>query len=188
LTSFFMSTIAMCPEIADRLTDARLIAAVTATGNYSYSAERMTGRSFIMVGDAFAFIDPVFSTGVYLAMTAAFLGADAVDACLREPHNAARVLKQYETQARRGLQAFTWYIYRISSPAFRNLFMSPRNYVRMEEAVLSLLAGDIFGRSPIGWRLSIFKLFYYVTSLFHLRSSIKAWRMRRGSLGLEAAT
>jgi flavin-dependent dehydrogenase len=187
LTSFFMSTIAMCPEIADRLTDARLAAAVTATGNYSYSAERMTGTSFILVGDAFAFIDPVFSTGVYLAMTMAFLGADTVDVCLREPHNAAQVLKQYETQARRGLQAFTWYIYRISRPAFRNLFMSPRNYMRIEEAVLSLLAGDIFGRSPIGWRLNIFKAFYYVTSLFHLKSNIKAWRMRRRSAGLEVA-
>ncbi len=52
LTGFFMSTIALCPEIADRLKDARLAAPVTATGNYSYSAERMAGRNFILVGDA----------------------------------------------------------------------------------------------------------------------------------------
>jgi len=187
VADFFMSTIALCPEIADRLKDARLVAPVTATGNYSYSAERMTGRSFIMVGDAFAFIDPVFSTGVYLAMTSAFLGADAVEACLDAPRSAERVLKRYEVEARRGLAAFTWFIYRIPEPAFRNLFMSPRNYFRIEEAVLSLLAGDIFGRSPIGPRLACFKLLYYATSLFHLRSGIRSWRMRRRNAALEAA-
>ena len=165
LTDFFMKTIALCPEIADRLKQAELIAPAIATGNYSYRARRMSGRNFILVGDAFAFIDPVFSTGVYLAMTMAFLGAEAIDDCLKTPQNAARRLKRYEKESRRGLAAFTWYIYRIRMPAFRNLFMSSRNTFRIEEAVLSLLAGDVYGRSPIGTRLTAFKLIYYVNSL-----------------------
>lgn len=177
LTTFFMATIALCPEIADRLKAAELVAPATATGNYSYRSRRMSGRSFIMVGDAFAFIDPVFSTGVYLAMTMAFLGADAVDDCLKAPAQAASRLKRYERQARRGLAAFTWYIYRIRMPAFRNLFMSPRNYFRIEEAVLSLLAGDVFGRSPIGARLLAFKLIYYVNRvLVSLSSAVGSMR------------
>jgi flavin-dependent dehydrogenase len=178
LTDFFMTTIALCPEIADRLTNAELIAPAIATGNYSYKSRRMSGERFIMVGDAFAFIDPVFSTGVYLAMTTAFLGADAVDDCLKAPEHSARRLKRYEQQARRGLAAFTWYIYRIRMPAFRNLFMAPRNYFRIEEAVLSLLAGDVFGRSPIGARLVAFKLIYYVNSLLVALSGL-AQSMRR---------
>jgi flavin-dependent dehydrogenase len=187
LTSFFMSTIAMCPEIADRLKDAHLAAEVHATGNYSYCADRMAGRSYILVGDAYAFIDPVFSTGVYLAMTMAFLGADAVEACLRSPQEAPQVLRRYEARARRGLMVFTWYIYRIRKPAFRNLFMASRSPMRIGNAVLSLLAGDVFGHSPIGWRLAAFKTIYYVHSLFHLKSGIREWRMRRRSAGLEAA-
>jgi flavin-dependent dehydrogenase len=186
LTDFFMSAVALCPELAERLKGARLVAPFTATGNYSYNAERMTGRSFILVGDAFAFIDPVFSTGVYLAMTMAFLGADAVEACLSAPRSAARSLRRYETRARSGLAAFTWYIYRIREPAFRNLFMLPRNYLRIEEAVLSLPAGDIFGRSPIGLRLACFKILYCATKLFQLRSGFRAWRMPRRNAGLEA--
>ncbi len=179
LTEFFMATIALCPVIADRLKEAELVAPATATGNYSYTSRRMSGRSFIMVGDAFAFIDPVFSTGVYLAMTMAFLGADAVEDCLKAPAQAASRLKRYEKQARRGLAAFTWYIYRIRMPAFRNLFMSPRNYFRIEEAVLSLLAGDVFGRSPIGVRLLAFKLIYYVNKvLVSLSGAIGSVRRR----------
>ena len=187
LNGFFMRTIAQCPEIADRLKDATLVSAVTATGNYSYSATRMSGRNFILVGDAFAFIDPVFSTGVYLAMTTAFLGADAVETCLREPQRAARALRRYETQSRRGLGAFTWFIYRIANPAFRDMFMSTRAPARLEEAVLSLLAGDVYGRSPIRARLIIFKMIYYVTSLSHLRSNLRAWWMRRHTAEFGAA-
>lgn len=48
----------------------------------------MHGERYIMIGDAFAFIDPVFSSGVMLAMNSAFLGADVVDANLRDPAQA----------------------------------------------------------------------------------------------------
>jgi flavin-dependent dehydrogenase len=179
LNSFLMSTIAMCPEIASRLKDAKLAGPATATGNYSYRAERMTGKDFILLGDAFAFIDPVFSSGVYLAMTSAVHGAEAVETCLRDPRAALRALKRFDAQVRPGLNALSWFIYRIRTPAFRDLFMSPRNYFRMEEAVLSLLAGDIFGRSPIRSRLMAFKALYYFWSLCRLRSSVRVWRARR---------
>ena len=78
----------------------------TATGNYSYRAEQMSGKNFIMIGDAYAFIDPVFSTGVYLAMKSAFLGADVVTASLRRPvAEAERARRRFERRgARRARQ------------------------------------------------------------------------------------
>lgn len=176
LASFFMSIIASCPEIADRLKDAQLIGSVTATGNYSYGATQTSGRNFILVGDACAFLDPVFSTGVYLAMMTAFMGADAVEACLRNPQRAPHAIKRYDAATRRALGAFTWFIYRIREPAMRNLFMSPRNIFRIEEAVLSLLAGDVFSGSSIKLRLLVFKAIYYVTKFSHLRHRIPVWR------------
>ena len=169
LKSFFMSVIASCPEIADRLKDAELSGEVTATGNYSYTAKSFSGCNFILVGDACAFIDPVFSTGVYLAMTTAFWGADAVEACLRAPQRSTRVLKRYDAATRKALGSFTWFIYRIREPAMRNLFMSPRNLFRVEEAVMSLLAGGIFDEWPIRARLCIFRMIYYITKFSHLR-------------------
>ena len=47
----------------------------------------------------------------------------------------------------------------------REMFLGPRNVLRMEEALLSLLAGDIFGRTPIWGRLRLFKALYYVLVL-----------------------
>ena len=188
LKSFFMGVIASCPEIADRLKDATLVGEVTATGNYSYAAKVTSGRNYIMVGDACAFIDPVFSTGVYIAMTTAFRGAEAVEACLAAPHRAAGVLRRYDTATRRSLGAFTWFIYRIREPAMRNLFMSPRNWFRMEEAVLSLLAGGIFEGWAIRARLYLFRTIYYITKLAHLRHRIAAPRPVGARAQVEAST
>ncbi|HYP62480.1 MAG TPA: NAD(P)/FAD-dependent oxidoreductase, partial [Acidocella sp.] len=157
LQSFFMGLIASSPEIADRLKDATLVGEVTATGNYSYESKITSGRNYLMAGDACAFIDPVFSTGVYLAMKTGFWAAEAVEACLEKPQAASRVLKRYDALTRRALGSFTWFIYRIREPAMRNLFMSPRNIFRLEEAVLSLLAGGIFEGWGIRLRLYLFR-------------------------------
>lgn len=187
LSAFLMSLVAEAPEIADRLKDAQLISPAVATGNYSYSSIQLTGRNHLLVGDACAFIDPVFSAGVYLAMSTAFFGADAIDTCLRQPQRAQRALQSYERLTRKSLGAFTWFIYRIREPAMRNLFMSPRNFLRVEETVLSLLAGDIFSKQPLRrTRLMLFRLIYYVTKLSHLRHRLRS-RRREAPVPLDAA-
>jgi flavin-dependent dehydrogenase len=174
LKSFFMSIVSSSPEIADRLKDAVLVGDITATGNYSYGAKTTSGRRFIMVGDACAFIDPVFSTGVYIAMITAFRGAEAVEAYLRAPEHGAHALKRYDAATRQALGAFTWFIYRIQEPVMRNLFMAPRNWLRMEEAVLSLLAGGISDGWSVRARLLMFRGLYYVTKFLHRCFRIQA--------------
>jgi flavin-dependent dehydrogenase len=176
LASFFASTIATCPEIASRLEHAKLEGAVTATGNYSYASTSAIGDKFILVGDACGFIDPVFSTGVYFAMTMAFQGADAVETCLAKPAQSARALRRYDAATRKTTGTIAWFVYRIRQPAMRNLFMSPRNILRMEEAILSLLAGDFAPNWTIRSRLFLFRTIYYITKLAHLRHYAKAPR------------
>jgi flavin-dependent dehydrogenase len=166
MTALFKDLIAMCPALADRLRDATLTGPATGTGNYSYSAEKLVGPNYLMVGDAGGFIDPVFSTGVYLAMNSGFLAADAVATCLDQPERAALALNQYQDEIKAALARFSWFIYRITTPAIRSLFMAPRNYFRIEEAVLSLLAGDIAAKSPIRSRLALFKGLFYLKTGF----------------------
>jgi len=185
-TTFFLDTIALCPALAERLRGARLTNSITATGNYSYQAQRKVGNRYIMLGDAFAFVDPVFSSGVLLAMNSAFLGAEAVDAWLRDPRQARPLMKRFDRNVRHGIRSFSWFIYRMTSPAIRQLFMHPRNPLRMQEALLSLLAGDLFRGTPIRWSLRAFKAVYYATSLLDLRRNVAAWRRRQRAV--KAAT
>jgi flavin-dependent dehydrogenase len=165
VTGFFRDTIAKSPQLAERLVDATLTGPATATGNYSYRARRMAGRNYLLVGDAYAFIDPVFSTGVFLAMNSAFQAADTVAAVLRNPRDAGRALAAFDAGVRRGIDRFSWFIYRMNRPALRDLFMNPRNVLRLQEAMLALLSGDVFRPSPVHRRLTLFKALYYAKTL-----------------------
>jgi flavin-dependent dehydrogenase len=186
-TRFFLDTIALCPPLAERLRDAQLTGPATATGNYSYDSAQMTGERHILVGDAFAFVDPVFSSGVLLAMQSAFRGAEVVDAALRGAANAPALRRAFEREVRHGLRQFSWFIYRMTSPAMRRLFMAPRNHLRMQEALLSLLAGDLFRGTPIYASLAAFKGLYYLMCLLTPRQSLAAWRRRRRMIGARTA-
>ena len=178
LREFFLSTIALCPPLAERLAGATLASEVEATGNYSYTSDITHGDNYLLVGDAYAFVDPVFSTGVMLAMTSAAAAADTIDDCCKNPGFAARAMKRYDRLVRHGPRQFSWFIYRITNPAMRELFLGPRNVLRMKEALLSMLAGDIFGRTPIWGSLRAFKGLYYAMSFVNLGRSLRAARRR----------
>ncbi len=176
---FFKETLALCPPLAERLADAKLVTEVQATGNFSYGCERSYGANHLLVGDAFSFIDPVFSSGVMLAMHGGFLAADAADACLTRPERAPRALRAYDRALRQGLRTYAWFIYRVNHPSMRDLFMGPRNILRMQEALLSVLAGDIFADTPVWGSLAAFKALYYLHTLGHLRRSVRTLWQRR---------
>jgi flavin-dependent dehydrogenase len=175
---FFLATIELCPPLAERLRAAQLSTEVEATGNYSYGCDHSHGANYFLVGDAYAFIDPVFSSGVMLAMTTAAAAAAAIDECRRHPEREARALKHYDRLVRHGPRQFRWFIYRVTNPTMRELFLGPRNLWRMREALLSVLAGDIFGNTPIWGPLRAFKGVYYALSLANLGRSLRAARRR----------
>ena len=145
-----------------------MISEVRVTGNYSYTCSRMAGPGWVMVGDAYAFVDPVFSSGVYLAMHSGKQAAALVDDVLRDPAREARC-SALHARIRRGIRVFSWFIYRFNSPVMRNLFASPRNTWRVEEGVVSMLAGDVFDSAPVMRRLHLFKMIYAIGGALNLR-------------------
>jgi len=179
LTEFFADTIKLCPPLADRMKNARLLSDVTATGNYSYATTHAQGPGYLLLGDAFAFIDPVFSSGVYLAMNSALVGAELVDARLSDPARVRAATKRFDEVMLHGPRQFTWFIYRVTNPIMRDLFLRPSNKWRVKEAVLSLLAGDIFGKTPIWPSIFLFKSIYRIVSVFNARRAFAAMLRRR---------
>ena len=180
LPEFFRDTIALCPELAKRLAGARLIDdRVYATGNYSYASARSSGERYLMIGDAYAFVDRVFSSGVYLAMQSAFDGAAVVEAVLDARPDAAALRRAFDRNVQRGPREFSWFIFRVTNPTMREFFMSPQNPFRVKEALISLLAGDIYGRTPIWASIRVLKALYYLVSIGHLGRTVRAWLRRR---------
>jgi flavin-dependent dehydrogenase len=181
-TAFLHETIAQCFPLADRLKDAQLTGPTTATGNYSYTSDRMYGPRYILIGDAFAFVDPVFSSGVYLAMNSASVAAEAVHLSLDNPTSAPVHFAAVDRRVRRGLRTFQWLIYRMTSPAIRHLFMNPNNQWGIQSAVISLLAGDVYGKREVDRRLRLFRGIYYLVCIRFLPQSFNQWRRRRAAI------
>src|SRR6185437_7491662 len=124
LDSFFARAVATSPSVARRMTNAEPIGPLVATGNYSYDSRRYAGNGYILIGDAAAFIDPLFSSGVMMAMSGAAVGAEAVHAWLEDRRSGRRLMRDYERRVRRGLNSLSWLIYRINTPVLRDIFMA----------------------------------------------------------------
>ena len=181
--AFLMQTLESTPSVWSRMQQAQRIAPVHATGNYSYTCTRMTGPGWVMVGDAFAFIDPVFSPGVYLGMNSGEHAASVVNGALRDPASETRLQRAMEKRLKRGLKHFSWFIYRFTTPVMQRLFAQPRNVLQIEQAVISMLAGDVFDNRAVLRRLRLFRLLYAFNAVQLAPQAFRGWLRRRRQVG-----
>jgi flavin-dependent dehydrogenase len=183
LKEYFFETIAMCPELHDRLRGATLVDdRVHATGNFAYSSTAATGERHVLLGDAFTFIDPMFSSGVYLAMRSAFNGAELVATALDRPAAYPAARRRFEAQMRSGPRDYSWFIYRVTNPTIRDMFMHPKNIFNVKRGLLSLLAADLSHGRPYRRSLFMFKVVYYVVSVLNLRRTYRGWKRHRDNI------
>ena len=172
---FFAETIRQCPGLVERMKDAAMVTDTMAAGNFSYYSKRMFDNNYLLIGDAFAFIDPVFSTGVFLAMSGARSGAEVIDVRLRNPALGRRLLATHERRVAGWISAYSWFIYRFTSPAMKRLFMTRGNPLRIKSALLSLMSGDTRPSMARSVRIAIFKALYYLVTVLDWRSA-RQWR------------
>jgi flavin-dependent dehydrogenase len=158
----FMARLQASPTARARIEGAELISEVVSTGNYAYASCVHSGDGYLMIGDAFAFIDPVFSSGVLLAMTSGDLGASVADTWLDDKVAARAMARRMERELRAAMRRISWLIYRINTPALRMLFMAPGNKFRMRDALISLLAGNLRQDRSLVFPVLAFKSVYYV--------------------------
>ena len=98
-------------------------------------------------------------------MSGAEQAAAVVDAALRRPQDARALLRRLERRQRAGMARFSFFIYRFNGSVMRQMFRAPRNTWQLEQAVISMLAGDLFDTPKVLWRLTLFKLVYAITGL-----------------------
>lgn len=141
------------------LTGAVQVAQLRTAKDWSYTCTRMSGPGFLQTGDAAAFIDPLFSTGVMLAMKGGSLAAHAIDTILDKPDAEADVLQEYEKEYHAVLDvviSFVRYFYD-SSREVEDYFKEARTLIdpRQEQEAradfIVLVSG--MARAVEGWRL-----------------------------------
>lgn len=95
-----------CSWIKDHITPGTYLGPMRVTGEFSYRATQAAGDGFVLVGDAFSFLDPVFSSGVFLALKGGELAADAIHTALAQGDVSAAAFESYTRDVRHGLDSF----------------------------------------------------------------------------------
>jgi flavin-dependent dehydrogenase len=165
MDAFFDTRLRTSPTVSARMEHAERISAVTAAGNYSYEAQTSWGENYMLVGDAFAFVDPVFSSGVLLAMTSGEMAAGVAAAWIDNPARGRAMARRAERTLRGGMRRISWLIYRINSPVLRDMFLAPSNRLRMRDGLIALLSGNLRQDPALRLPVLAFKGAYYMLSV-----------------------
>jgi flavin-dependent dehydrogenase len=153
LDEFYAELLARSPEVAGRLQGAERSEPVHPLADFSYRLRRFGGDGWVTVGDAACFLDPVFSSGVHVALaTSTRMAADVGRALARKGRLDAADLEGYERYARRGLDYFRRYILAFYTPEFVTVFSGEPPLELLRAGVSTALAGRAFDPT-LGQRL-----------------------------------
>jgi flavin-dependent dehydrogenase len=133
--------IADTPAVARLMVTAERRWPVRVERDFSYASRRYAGDRWITVGDAGSFLDPVFSSGVAIALESGLEGARAVERGLTTGDLSARTFRTFDERQRARYRSFRRFVTSFYTPAFRDLFFSDDPPQRMFRAIITVLAG-----------------------------------------------
>ncbi len=139
----FEEEIAICPGLIPRLAEARQTMKIRVLNEFSYTSEKAAGEGWVLVGDAYGFLDPIYSSGVLLALRSAELAADATLEALEANDVSGERLGVFEPKLRDGMASFRQLVYAFYSKQF-NFGSFLRQNPQHRLAVVAILVGDVF--------------------------------------------
>ncbi|MEM1207167.1 MAG: NAD(P)/FAD-dependent oxidoreductase [Acidobacteriota bacterium] len=141
----FDEELALCPGLVPRLEGARQLMPVKVLNEFSYMTRRPAGDGWVLCGDAFGFLDPMYSTGVLLALRSGEFAADTICEALAEDDPSAERLGAFAPRFLAGMSAFRKLVYAFYHPDF-SFARFLKQYPEHRRAVVSILVGDVFDK------------------------------------------
>ena len=154
--ALFESIVQGTPELRRRMAGARRETAIHVISDYSCRLERMVSPRLIRIGDAAGFLDPIFSSGVLLAMQLGRDGARCVLEALSREAAFVPSMHRYEKDARAIMGRFWEFIKGYYTRPFRDLFLQPAPNLQLPSAINAVLAGRPDMPWAVRWRLWVF--------------------------------
>lgn len=149
----FAAALAATPAMQTLLQGATRVRPVGTTGNWSYRCRQFYGDRFLLVGDAAGFIDPLFSTGVLMAVYGGRFAAQAIDAALTAGDCSAGRFAAYEQQALAGADLFKRLVHEFYGESLRKLLVHSAAHPTTCSVITSMLAGDVY--RPALWQSAV---------------------------------
>jgi flavin-dependent dehydrogenase len=135
--------IANCAGLEPRMRDAQRVGDVHVISDYSYRSSRCAGDGWALVGDAFGFLDPMYSSGVFLALKSGEMAADAINDALASGRADAMNLSRWGETLSDGMQTIRKLVYAFYTPGF-SFGRFIRAYPDKVHDVTAVLVGDVF--------------------------------------------
>ena len=132
-----------CPGIKPRLDGAERVSGAYVTSDFSYRSRRVAGDGWVLVGDAFGFLDPIYSSGVFLALKMGEFAADAIDEGLRSGDLSGTRLGAFGPKLAGGIQLIRQLVYAFYSPNF-SFGAFNKEHPAYHDHIVRLLIGDVF--------------------------------------------
>jgi flavin-dependent dehydrogenase len=148
--------IAEQPAVNEWMEKARRVTDVFATGDFSYRNTQLSGNRWLLAGDAAGFIDPVFSSGVYLALLSGEQAADALNMALDQRQQRAKAFRYYERRIGRVLDIYLRWASAWYTQEFVEVFLYPKEIFEIVPTVSAVLSGNEVRDFGMRWRLCIF--------------------------------
>lgn len=139
----FEDELVQCPALTERLMDAELVSEFRTIKEFSYTTKQHAGQGWVLVGDAYGFIDPIYSSGVYLALKSGEMAADAIAEGLKNNDLSGEQLGKWSGEFEAGVR----WIRKLVSAFYTNEFSFGqflRDYPQYRGNLTDLLIGRVF--------------------------------------------
>jgi flavin-dependent dehydrogenase len=168
-------TISDTPIMAELMRNARREWPVRVEKDFSYSASTYAGDRWVLAGDAGSFLDPVFSTGVSIAMESGIEAAGELHRALIENDFSAASLRKFSRRQQQRFQRFRRFVVGFYTPQFRDIFFNPHPPRLIFRSVVTILAGR--------WDASLWTRFlnqlFFALVWLQKRFALMGWNFRR---------
>ena len=163
---FLAQSLAEQPIIAKRMTNAQRASEVHVAADFSYRSTKLHGHRWLLAGDAAGFIDPIFSSGVFLAVFSGEQAADALNEALDHPRRAKRLFRRYDRAVNRAMDIYLRFVNAWYTKEFIEVFLAPRDVLGLPPAVNAVLGGNIGNSFAIRWRMWVFYFLVWVQKYY----------------------
>ncbi|HEX4641346.1 MAG TPA: NAD(P)/FAD-dependent oxidoreductase [Chthoniobacterales bacterium] len=155
---FLQRAIEEQPILMQQMRHAERVTPVRTAADFSYRSTRLYGDRWMLAGDAAGFIDPVFSSGVFLAVLAGEQAADALQVVLDHPRKRRKLFARYERTVNKAMDVYLRFVDAWYSKEFIEVFLHPQDVFQIPPAVNAVLGGNVGDSFAIKWRMWVFYL------------------------------
>ncbi len=141
--TIFEQELAKCRPMQERLQRAAPLFPVKTTKDFSYRASRIAGQGWVLVGDAFCFLDPMYSSGVYLALKSGEMAADTIAKAFAKGDFSAAQLGGFGPELVRGMEAVRKMVYAFYAKDFSFAAFLKR-HPECKQGIIDVLSGNLF--------------------------------------------